>query len=54
MNEAIPKNKRDEVAAELVAILKKHNLPANIGIRQAIDSLMKEVSCQHQLATDKA
>lgn len=50
MNPALTVEVRQKVANEIMEVLKKNNLPVPKGIKDAVTSLMKEVSCHHQWA----
>jgi hypothetical protein len=49
MNPPLTQEVKSEAHKDLMAVLRKHNLPDGINISKAVEALVKEVSCAHQL-----
>jgi hypothetical protein len=48
MQDALTKEVKDKVHLEMMEVLKKNNLPHGKDLRDAVHSLIKEVSAAHQ------
>lgn len=53
MQDAIPQDQQKKAIEEIMAVLKQNNMPTTPGIRSAVVSLLKEVSCAHQMKGEK-
>jgi hypothetical protein len=52
MQDAIDKEKRQQVVKEILEVLKKNNLPTNEIVKDTACAFMKVVSCQYQQVGD--
>ncbi len=50
MNDYLNLEQRKKIAEEILAVIKKNNLPVNVGVRQAAMALMQDVAAAHQRA----